>query len=115
MTTLERTPVKIKRTPITYITDNNLPLSGGWFVWSRPNVEPPKYKIKANQRVLWCPWCGEWTIYNKAWGEDKWRCQGYCGWANTEEYYVRHINKIWYEDITAEAIRKLDIPRPRGR
>ncbi|MMZ68018.1 hypothetical protein D3C80_1433460 [compost metagenome] len=84
-------------------------------MWSLPDEEPPNWKLEKNERVLWCPWCGEWAVYKKVYGDDVFRCQGYCGWANTGEYYVRHINKIWYEDIPLGDLRKLEIPRPRGK
>jgi hypothetical protein len=110
-----RTPIKITRVPVTYVTENNVPKSGGWVIWPKPDEEAPNWKLKNNERVLWCPWCGEWSIYKKTIGDPAFYCKGYCGWANTNEYYVKHINKLWYEDIPLEELRKMEIPRPKGR
>jgi hypothetical protein len=115
MSVAVRSPIQIKRKPITFLSRAGHQKSGGWMVFNRPDEEPPKYKLKSSERVLWCPWCAEWAIFKKPYGDDKWSCQGYCGWANTNEYYVRHANKIWFEEVPLDALKKLDIPKPNGR
>jgi len=115
MSSVVRTPIKIQRKPITMLSKAGHIKSGGWMVFNRPKEEPPSWKLEKNERVLWCPWCGEWSIYRKPFGEDKWRCTGYCGWANTNEYYVRQANKIWFEDVPLSELKKLSIPQPRGK
>ncbi|MMZ43651.1 hypothetical protein D1872_52160 [compost metagenome] len=113
-----RTPFSIKRKAITSMSEAGHTKSGGWMVFDRPNEEPPNWKLEKGERILWCPWCGAWAIYKKVHGDDAWRCQSYCGWANTNDYYVRQANKIWFEEVPLGELKKLDIPRPgvrRGR
>jgi len=91
-----RVPIKVKRTPITVATDNGWHL-GKWFAFPKPDEDPP-YMRAGKGRVLWCPWCGEWSIYTKSTqATDRWACTGRCGWGNTDEWYVRTYNNLWYE------------------
>lgn len=112
-TQVDRKPIKIKRTPVTFLKQYPLHYSGGWFISHNPVGEAPDWKVEKDERILWCPWCGEWAIFKKRWGESRWTCQGYCGWANTDEYHVKTSNKIWWEDVPLEELRKLNIPKPR--
>lgn len=113
MTNVVRTPVKIKRKPIFIISKTGAKKSGGWYVFGRPTETPPDWDTTKSQRILWCPYCGEWRIYNKRVESDVSQCS-HC-FANTSEYYVRHYNKIWFEDVPLAELKKLDIPRPSGR
>lgn len=113
-----RTPIKIKRKPITVARDNGWN-KGGWFAFPKPDENPPNLgRLKASQRVLWCPWCDEWTIYDKKVSDvsDTWKCTGICGFANTSEYYVKTVNNLWFEDVPLGQLKNISIPAPaKGR
>jgi hypothetical protein len=112
---MTRAPIKVKRKPITFFTERNVS-NGGWYAFPKPEEEPPRYKLKKNQRILWCPWCGDWTIYKKIPHEDRHQCTGFCGFAHTDEWYVKTYNQIWFENIPANVISGMSIPAPaRGR
>lgn len=72
---------------------------GGWMHFPKPEgakKPQPQRKLKNNEKILWCPWCGEWSIYKRsATDMAKWECQGWCGWGNTDEYYVKKFNNLW--------------------
>jgi len=109
-----RKPIKVVRKPITVATENNYSL-GNWFPFPKPDEEPPYMgKLKKSQRVLWCPWCGEWQIFDRSMNEtsDAWKCTGYCGWGNSNEYYTRYYNNLWFEDVPMDKLKKLVIPAP---
>lgn len=113
-----RTPVRVKRKAITVAKESGWSL-GNWFAFPKPDEEPPNLgRLKKSQRVLWCPWCDEWTVFDKARADnsDTWKCTGICGWANTGEFYVKTYNKIWFEDVPLAELRKMSIPAPsKGR
>jgi hypothetical protein len=113
----QRVPVKVKRKPVTAASKNGRFL-GGWYAFPKPNeAEPYLGKLRRSQRVLWCPYCDGWTVFDKNNPEyDGWKCTGVCGWANTNEYYVKYYNKLWYEDVPLGALKNLSIPAPaKGR
>jgi hypothetical protein len=56
----ERQPIVVKRRPVTYFKDNNI-MNGKWAAFPRPDEEPPTWKLKSNERILWCPWCANWS------------------------------------------------------
>jgi hypothetical protein len=112
-----RTPVKVKRKPITVLSKNGWN-RGGWFPFPKPDEEPPvlKKRMASSERVLWCPYCDEWSIFKRPSSGGKHYCQGVCGWSNTEDFYVKTYNKIWFEDVPLSELKKIDIPRPsKGR
>lgn len=97
-TQVERTPIKlgIKRKAITIFTDNGMSI-GGWFAFPRPDYEPQRVRLKNSERQLWCPYCGQYTVFKKR--DDRFFCQGSCGWANTEEFYVKYNNSLWRNSL----------------
>lgn len=105
----QRTPVKVKRKPITMLSKAGHRKYGGWMVFDRPiDQQPPNWRTKGDERVLWCPWCGEWSIFKRRFDErDVWNCQGVCGWANTKEFYVRTANRLWWEDVPLKEMQKI--------
>lgn len=109
---MTRTPIQVRRKPITLLSKAGHKKSGGWYVFAKPSEQPPEWDLGKDERVLWCPWCGEWRIYHR---EDLGRDHCSHCFAHTEEYYVRDANKIWYEGITSDELRKLNVPRPNGR
>lgn len=110
----QRVPIVIQRKPILLISKQGHKKSGGWYVFDKPkNEEPPPTDLRKNQRVLWCPYCGQWRVFTRRSEGDRSDCSD-C-FAHTDEYYVRHTNRIWYEDVPLEELRKLHIPRPTGR
>jgi hypothetical protein len=111
--TIVRTPVVIKRKPITIISKTGMKKTSGWYVFNRPTEAPPEASLNKSQRILWCPYCGEWRVFTKR--EDTGSSKCSCCFSNTNEYYVRHYNKIWFEDVPLAELKKLDIPRPNGR
>lgn len=93
----ERVPVKIKRRPITAITEAGM-TTGLWYAMPKPlNEEPPNWRLKKNQRILWCPWCASWAIYQRTAAGNRWNCTGVCGWGNTDEFHVKTKNSLWGE------------------
>lgn len=105
-----REPIKVNREPITYYTDNNI-YGGGWYAFPKPDERAPHIrKLKSRERILWCPWCGEWTIYSKVKREDRWECTGICQWANTQEWYVKTYNDLWFEDVPLRELKKMSMP-----
>ena len=113
-----RTPVRVKRKAITVASKNGIN-KGGWFAFPRPDEEPPSFgRLKQSQRILWCPYCDEWTIFEKGKSiySDSHVCTGVCGWANTNDFHVKTVNKIWFEDVPLSELRKMSIPQPsKGR
>lgn len=91
---VQRVPIKleIKRKPVTVFTDLGMSI-GGWFAFPRPMREPQPIRLKNTERQLWCPYCNNFTIYKKM--DDRYFCQGVCGWANSEEFYVKFHNSLW--------------------
>ncbi len=113
-----RTPIKVKRKPITIISDMGQS-RGGWFAFPKPDEEAPSLgRLKKSQRVLWCPWCDEWRIFDKNISptSDAWHCTGSCRWGNTVEFYTKTYNNLWFEDIPLNDLKKMSIPAPsKGR
>lgn len=88
-----RTPIKIPRKPITYFSENGISI-GGWYAFPRPEVErPPQLPHAKSAKVLWCPYCGDWTVFAKK--EDRQVCTGHCKWAHTYDFYVSKYNVGW--------------------
>jgi hypothetical protein len=113
-TCVERKAIKVTRKAITVATENGWYL-GKWYAMPKPKDEqPPNWKIKSSERILWCPWCMDWSIYKKV-GTDRWECRGICGWGNTDEWYVQTYNKIWWEDVPLEKMKNISIPAPAKR
>jgi hypothetical protein len=108
-----RTPIRVKRRPVTYFTDNKI-MNGKWCPFPRPDEEPPRWKLKNDERILWCPWCANWSIYKRDYS-DRFKCMGICGWGNTDEFYVKTYNEIWWESVPIEELRKISIPAPSKR
>lgn len=105
---MQRTPIKINRVPIKVLSSVGHHKTGGWMVFNRPPENPPNLRTKKNERVLWCPWCGEWTVYKSRANErDVQQCQGSCGWANTNDFYVKMANKLWWDGVPLEQIKKV--------
>jgi len=115
---VHREPIKVQRRPVTVLTDNGYKM-GGWYAFHKPaGEEPPQWELGKGERILWCPYCGDWSIFSKDYSPDSsavWRCRGVCGWANTNDYHVRDKNSIWWEGVPLSEIRKLEIPKPTGR
>ena len=115
-----RTPIKVKRKAITKLSKAGNIKSGGWFIFNKPKDSlAPKYKIPKNgsYKVLWCPYCAEWTLFKNNRENDRYECQGYCGWAHTDEYDVKTANSIWWDGVSLAEIKKLDlaVTRPIAR
>lgn len=110
---LVRASLHIKRIPITYLSEKGYAKSGGYMAFGKPLEDAPtvlqisKGKKHHHVKVLWCPYCGEWTLYEKestlsptgkkmyANGEGaRFICKS-CSWAHTDEFYVKTANKIW--------------------
>lgn len=87
-----RTPIKVKRTPITVITDNGYN-SGGWGVIPPHRMEPFDAKVPKNSKMMWCPYCGEWNIYTPK--DGTLMCTGWCGWGSSSEFYTKYYNNNW--------------------
>ena len=99
-----RQAVKVQRTPITMFSKEGHTC----VVFDKPDETPPKIKVNKGDRVLWCPWCGKWTVYSPRVNErDVLQCTGGCGWANTKEFHVKTINNLWWEDVPLKAIKAL--------
>jgi len=95
-----RVPVSVNRKPVTMFSKSGAFPSGGWFVFNVPDEPAPEYRTKKTQEVLWCPYCGEWTIFQQRFDErDVYDCKGYCGWSNTKDFYVRTANALWNQGI----------------
>lgn len=97
----------MKRTPITMITQSGRSY-GGWMHFEKGTSKPPQHLFdvtkKLNKkssggfraRVLWCPYCGEWTVYRiDPTDRTVWKCTGWCGWANSNDYYVSKQNHLF--------------------
>lgn len=80
------------RKPVTIFTDLGMS-RGGWYAFPKPNYEPHAVKLRKNQYQLWCPYCNEYTIFQK--GEDRYFCKGVCGWSNSEDFHVKFANGLW--------------------
>lgn len=93
----ERKPVRITRKAITILRDNGCSY-GGWAHFTKEDADPKPsgIRFKTTERVLFCPYCGEWTIYRRL-PDDQytWKCTGWCGWANTNDFYVKKENGLW--------------------
>ena len=112
-TELIRTPVHVQRQPVTLLTEQGHKKSGGWFVFAKPDEQAPTGELKKSQRILWCTYCADWRVFTKRTEGDRYGCS--CCWAHTDDFYIKTANKLWYEDIPLEVLRKIDIPRPNGR
>lgn len=86
-----RKPIKIPRKPITVFSDNGISL-GGWYAFPPPEGERPPYMPKRGKSslVLWCPYCGDWTLFAPK--EGRVMCTGHCKWAHTYDFYVSKYN-----------------------
>lgn len=92
----ERVPIKIKRVPITAFSDRGY-FIGGWYAFPKPDEPKPFIRrLKKNEKVLWCPWCGGWEVFRKGRDEDRHFCTGICGWGNDNEFYVKTYNDLWW-------------------
>lgn len=109
----ERQPIAVKRRPVTYFKDNKI-MNGKWCPFPKPDEEQPIWKIKSNERILWCPWCANWSIYRRDYS-DRFFCTGVCGWGNTDEFYVKSYNEIWWESVSLEEMKKISVPAPSKR
>lgn len=89
---VERVPIAVKRKPITIFTELGMSI-GQWFAFPRPEELPVRVKLKSSERQLWCPYCRNYTVFKKV--DDRYMCSGVCGWANTEEFYVKFHNDLW--------------------
>ena len=93
---MNRSSVRIIRAPITVGTDNGVSY-GGWAHFSVKDADPKPtgVKLKRNERILFCPYCGAWTVF-KTPSDDQytWKCTGWCKWSNTNDYYVRKENGL---------------------
>lgn len=95
MTEITRTP--IIRTAITVASDNGVSF-GKWFPFPiDPDKEKPRLRRNVSGEVLWCPYCNDWTVFKKNYNstQEGLICTGACGWANTNDFYVRTYNKLW--------------------
>lgn len=92
-----RSPIKVRRKAITVARDNGFFL-GGWVKFPRPDEEPPRVKLAKCEKLLWCPYCGAWSIFTADVGEtDRWICLGYCGGIGTRDFYTRKYNDLWWD------------------
>ena len=99
---INRVPIKFKRKSVTIFTELGWAI-GQWFAFPKPDEDPPSIKTKKGERVLWCPYCAEWTVFKKS--DDRETCQGVCGWASTNDFYVKTYNNLWYEDASIRSLR----------
>jgi hypothetical protein len=91
---ITRVSVRITRKPITIITNAGYSY-GGWMHFPIQG-DKPHYRLHNGERVLWCPYCAEWTIFKKRADDlDTWKCTGWCGWGNTNDYYVKKMNDLF--------------------
>lgn len=89
-----RTPIKVNRVPVTYFTDNGMAI-GKWFAFPPPERDSIPFirRLSKREKVLWCPYCAEWTVFSKS---DEYEiCTGVCGWATSNDFYVKTYNNIW--------------------
>lgn len=93
MCNVDRTPIKVTRKPITTATELGR-FMGGWFPFPIPNEGTPFIKTRGKDRVLWCPYCGAWTVFsidNETGAET---CTAMCG-VSTNDFYTRKFNKLF--------------------
>lgn len=103
---VERVPIKVERKPITVAKDNGWHI-GGWFPFPKPDERPPYVRTRKNERVLWCPYCGAWSIFVADAGEPgRYECTGYCAGFGTRDFYTRTYNNLWFEGGTSNPIKK---------
>lgn len=90
----------VVRTPITVASDNGKSI-GSWFPFpvDESKQKPKVTGLDSNTKLLWCPYCKEWTIFKRNYNstQEGLICTGVCGWANTNDFYVRKYNKSWGE------------------
>jgi len=102
---MQRHPIKVIRIPIS---EPNILISGGWAVFPISG-DRPKIKINEDEKLLWCPYCGKWSIFKKVPEDhDMYRCTGKCGWSSTKDYYVKKFNNLWWDGIPLNSIKKLN-------
>lgn len=88
----------VTRTPITVATDNGVSL-GKWFPFPiDESVEKPTVRgLNSDNMLLWCPYCKAWHVFKRRYNssQEGLVCTGQCGWANTNDFYVRKYNRMW--------------------
>lgn len=87
-----------RRKPITVATDEGRNL-GGWYPHPVEGDRPRGIKLGNGELLVWCCYCGEWTIYKRT-REDMslFRCTGWCKWGNTNDFYIRKYNRLFGEE-----------------
>lgn len=96
-TELNRKTISIKRKPITVLTKNGRSY-GGWAHFSKKDADPKpsNIRLKPSETVLFCPYCGAWTIFKRLRDDQyTWKCTGWCGWSNTNDFYVKKENNMF--------------------
>lgn len=88
----------IVRTPITIASERGVSF-GKWFPFPvDENKQKPKVRgLDSTVKLLWCPYCNEWTIFRRDYGaaQEGLMCTGVCGWSHTNDFYVRQYNHLW--------------------
>lgn len=93
-----RTPIKIQRAAISILSDMGYKKFGGYMLFKKPSENPPIIKTASDEKVLWCPYCGEWAVFKRREDERSVSdCLGPCGWVNTKDFYVRTANNLWWD------------------
>lgn len=110
--TVERKSVKVKRKAVTDISRAGYKKTGGWYYFGIPtHIKPPnpkEFQLSKTERILFCPYCMDWTVYRRFQDDmSVWRCQGICRWANTNDFWVKKVNKISWEDVPLSAIKAM--------
>jgi len=106
--------ITVKRKSITVISKQGYKKVGGYFIFNRPKGDPPRWKVKPSQRILWCPYCAQWAIFVSRIGEsDVWFCP-IDGWAHTREFHVSRTNSLMWEGMSVAKVKefsKFAVPR----
>jgi len=113
---VNRNPIGIKRKPITLLSKLGHSKVGGYYIFNKPKgQEAPRWKIKSSNRILWCPWCGEWRVFIPRTGEsDTWFCS-VDKWAHTKEFHVSRTNGLMWEGLSVAKVKELSkFAVPRG-
>lgn len=88
-----RTPIEVQRSAITVATDNGYKL-GGWYAFPKPTENTPFIKTKGKQRVLWCPYCCAWTVFDSSSETGVETCTAMCG-ISVNDFYTRKYNNLF--------------------
>lgn len=93
MCSVERTPIAVNRVPVTVISDAGWSM-GGWYPFPKPDEKTPFIKTRGKDRVLWCPYCGAWTVFASDSETGAETCTAMCK-VSTNDYYTRRYNGLF--------------------